>query len=121
MKHEFRVIYTLPGSVVRLECDAIAKDEEGARAAVMGCLPECPPEGPEEYPEIRIISVTHVRAVLDWDQRIFNREEGAVFLRKSAAWVDKAMARGDLPKARNGNPVFPREVLESYVRKEMAA
>ena len=66
-----------------------------------------------------VLTVGEGRPVLDWEQRTFNREEAGVYLRGSASKVDEAMAKGDLPKARNGRPIFTREMLDELIRRKM--
>lgn len=68
---------------------------------------------------VHVVAVGDGRPVIDWDQRTFNREEAGVYLRGSASKVDEAMAKGDLPKARNGRPIFTRDMLDELIRKKM--
>jgi hypothetical protein len=57
-------------------------------------------------PDLVLVRVQEVRPILDWNQQVFKRDEAAAFLRIGLSSLDAAMARGDLPKARNGDPRF---------------
>ena len=82
-----------------------AKNEEEVRTTLL--------------PNVTIVSLKEVRPVMDWNAATFDRESAAVFLQCSPSKVDALMADGDLPKAKNGRPLFTRAMLERVIEKRM--
>lgn len=56
---------------------------------------------------------------LDWEQQVFTKDEAGEYLRCTSAKIDKLMAAGALPKARNGFPVFTRRMLDECITKHL--
>lgn len=50
--------------------------------------------------------------VVDWSKPNFNREEAAAYMGRSPEWIDEQAAKGLLPKARLGHPIYAREALD---------
>ena len=57
--------------------------------------------------------------VIDWAKPTKTYEEAAVFLGCSTSHVSALMAAGDLPKARNGRPLFLNGTLEGCALRRM--
>jgi hypothetical protein len=70
-------------------------------------------------PDVEIVSLTRLRVALQPNQRLFNRDEAGEYLRHAPNKIDELMAQGALPKARDGRPLFTREMLEDVVCKRM--
>jgi len=116
MMHEFRVLYRRANgasvcwpaapAVDLQSSDVQAETPEEAQAIVEGA-------------GLIVVKVTHLWPLLDWHARTYNREEAAVFLRCTPSKIDELMAKGELPKARQGRPIFTREMLERAIEKRM--
>lgn len=68
---------------------------------------------------VAVHSIGPGRPVLDWEQEIWNREEAAVWMHGHASKVDALMAKGFLPKAKNGHPLFTRGQLLAAIERLM--
>lgn len=88
----------------------LVRAETPEEAAALVC-------GPDEC--VKIVSVGPGRAIIDWNQKNFSRQEAAVFLRSDVSLVDKLGADGKLPKALKGKPIFTKRMLEEVIEKRM--
>lgn len=102
----YQVLYRLPGDHPACSLTVEAENPEAARAKV-------------EAGGYIVFDVTQGRAPIAPNQQTYNREEAATFLRCDASTVDCLMAKGELPKARNGRPIFTRRMLEEVIAKRM--
>lgn len=67
-----------------------------------------------------VLQVGTGRPLVDWDQPTWTRDEAAVFFRaKNPSFVDELMARGELPRSKNGRPIFTRRMLEKVIEARM--
>lgn len=65
------------------------------------------------------IKVGPARVVLDPWQQTFDRNEAGAYLGGEVSKIDKLMAQGVLPKARDGRPIFTKRVLDLVIEKRM--
>jgi excisionase family DNA binding protein len=100
MNREFQLLYRTAADGPVLVVNVVAETEEEARGLLE-------PSG------LTVLSAREIRQVIDWEQVWFTREEAAVYLRCSAAKIDKLMAAGKLRKARDGRPRFHRRELDA--------
>lgn len=69
---------------------------------------------------VTVLSIGYARVVLQPDQVWFDRREAGEYLRGTPCKIDELMARGLLPKARDGRPLFHRKTLDKLVESRMA-
>jgi hypothetical protein len=65
----------------------------------------------------KVLKVGPGRALLDWSQRTFDSAEACEYLHCSRSTLTALMGQGELPKSRNGNPIFHVEWLDRYISK----
>lgn len=114
MLYEYQVLYRL-GTGPILTVGVIAETPNEARALVQ------PHEaGRAKLPEhVVVTGVGPGVPFVDWSKPNFRKDEAAAYLSFSESQIEALMQRGQLPRPRDGYPVFPRAILDEVVRKRM--
>ena len=104
MNYEFQAVYLAPDG--RLDAlNVVARDE----AEVKSLFEELPHE---------LKRVEKVRALLDWNQKNFTREEAGEYLRRSGRTVTRLIQEGRLSRDRM---VYTRVELDDVIAEGKAA
>ena len=102
MIYEFQVLYVRQGSNEVKSIEVQAPTSESAKARVENHL-------------MTVVSVGPGIPVFNWDQKIFNREEAAFYLRISAGELSNRVAEGKIAMCKDGKPLFRRQDLDRYL------
>lgn len=66
-----------------------------------------------------VLKVTPTRAVVDWAKPNFDREEAAEFFCITSKTLTNVKGAGDIPFAQLGNGIYPRVLLEEFVKTRL--
>jgi hypothetical protein len=102
---EFSVTYRVAAAAPLASLTVLAADEKQARAM----LPE----------DLEFVRISQLRPSIAPNQWTFNREEFAHLLRSTVAKVENLQATGELPRVKNGRPIYTKAMLETFIARTM--
>lgn len=64
---------------------------------------------------VSVVTINHVRAIVDWNKPNFDREEAALYLTCKSSTLSTKKADGILPFAEYGQAIYPRAWLDKHL------